>query len=93
MKHTPGPWTTEEGELNGLWEGVVYNDMIGTICSLDDEMSDCRDNARLIAASPDLLTIVKDLLFEFDEVTDAGQQDLDSVLRKARKVIDRLENA
>ena len=59
MKYTPGPWKMEEGELNGVWEGVVYNDRIGTICRLDDEMSGCRANAALIAAAPDMLATLE----------------------------------
>ena len=97
MKHAPGPW-----EVSEEWHGDLYIDsyiegegdtalakIVNNVCKTDQAEA----NARLIAAAPDLLTIVKDLLFEFDEVTDAGQQDLDSVLRQARKVMDRLENA
>ena len=97
MKHAPGPW-----EVSEEWHGDLYIDsyiegegdtalakIVNNVCKTDQAEA----NARLIAAAPDLLAIVQDLLFEFDEVTDAGQQDLDSVLRQARKVMDRLENA
>ena len=91
MKYTPEPWKMEEGELNGVWEGVVYNDRIGTICRLDDEMSGCRANARLIAAAPELLEVVQGLLFEFEEVTDERQRDIEALLIKARAVMLQME--
>ena len=60
MAHTPGPWETielarpNEGEI---LVGVAFDDphkfSIATVCSGDIEIT--RDDARLIAAAPDLL--------------------------------------
>jgi hypothetical protein len=58
MTHTPGPWTHEVHQLSEGFSGIVYaaNGMrVGT-----DHLSE--DDARLIAASPDLLEACKALV-------------------------------
>jgi hypothetical protein len=90
MKYTPGPWGIEydtgmnDGGTIMAGEHVIVTDVYGR----DTEGAEA--NARLIAAAPELLKVVQELLFEFDEVTDDGQRDVDSVLGHARKVIDTL---
>lgn len=55
MGHTPGPWTV--GEHRGVWVGpVVHADGKGVAFVVGSE-----DNARLIAAAPELLAALKDL--------------------------------
>ena len=57
MKHTPGPWEVCIGEVDGgLFE--IYQDEINTICRGDDEMIDWKANARLIAASPEMASVL-----------------------------------
>lgn len=59
MSHTPGPWAV--GDKRGVWAGpVVMADSgrrgIAFVCGESDA------NARLIAAAPDLLDAVEELL-------------------------------
>lgn len=56
-KHTPGPWTADDGEGYSGWRirsqaGTLIAEVVG-----DSYASDC--NARLIAAAPDLLAALK----------------------------------
>ena len=55
MAHTPGPWTTDDG-MNLTGQGGV---LIGELNPFVDE---CDDNARLIAAAPDLLAALESVL-------------------------------
>ena len=59
--HTPGPWHTDG------WENMVINDQWGTTIviapgSSTGTLGEMKANARLIAAAPDLLEAVKNLL-------------------------------
>ena len=63
--HTPGPWSveidhqTEAPEfIRAYHEGEMFD-----IATLSDETEDIGANARLIAAAPDLLAALDDLLF------------------------------
>jgi len=53
--NTQGPWELVFGKNGKEEEFVVYAPDDGTICRGDDEMVGFRDNARLIAAAPELL--------------------------------------
>lgn len=53
-KHTPGPWRWTAVE--GGWDGVESND--GLICKLALNEP---ENARLIAAAPELLVALKEM--------------------------------
>ncbi|EOU9618880.1 hypothetical protein ACOJM8_000977 [Klebsiella aerogenes] len=60
FKGTPGPW-------NGKDVGVCNQDRVGLqlgfIMSFDDErVAECTANAQLIAAAPDLLEALQDML-------------------------------
>lgn len=56
-KHTPGPWRYDH-ELDYCGEIIASN---GTsICSFTDEPS--TNDARLIAAAPDLLAVLQELV-------------------------------
>lgn len=54
-KHTPGPWE---------WDGKF------TVCITADDGTTCfrtrREDARLIAAAPELLAALKDVIAQFD---------------------------
>lgn len=62
VKHTPGPWITFQPRGDG--SVPVRTDGLGlTICYVHDgAICDAIANARLIAAAPDLLAALKDLL-------------------------------
>ncbi len=54
MAHTPGPW-----EVNS--ELVVLDKNNNEVCvpAISAQLLECKDNARLIAAAPDMLTALK----------------------------------
>lgn len=96
MKHTPGPWAqSHRKQPNGGYVTQVYCEKGETIASLawyPVEMGDgitgtSREaNARLIAAAPDLLLALDDLLFAY---CDPGNQggDHDDKVEAARAAI------
>jgi hypothetical protein len=57
MNHTPGPW--KQVSVRGGWDGVQVANGGTTICTLALNVP---DNARLIAAAPDLLEACQFLL-------------------------------
>ena len=63
MTHTPGPWTTEETPLSsrstGRWHVFDGFGTTAVVFGYDDEAA---ANARLIAAAPELLEALKDVL-------------------------------
>jgi hypothetical protein len=72
-RHTPGPWgvTSRQGDW---WDSVVFlqDSRNLEICQCfhdDSDLDECTANARLIAAAPDLLTALKEVLF-IAEVSD-----------------------
>ena len=65
-KHTPGPWEIQE-HPNGIYKyisGPEHLEFAQVVwCMEDDERSpECEANARLIAAAPELLEAVEELL-------------------------------
>lgn len=69
-KHTPGPWKVSRSDKDGAevkaiaeiaWCGVgaAYSMVSGVTQHIDAE--ECRANARLIAAAPELLAALEDL--------------------------------
>lgn len=68
MPHTPGPW-----EMNvGIDGAVVYHPDQGTIADVPMDLSAYPHNARLMAAAPELLEALEELLHapDPDEVED-----------------------
>ena len=65
-KHTPGPWFAKRAGDGGYFEWYVGRD--GENCPIAEDIADpmTRDpseaNAQLIAAAPDLLAALKDML-------------------------------
>ena len=92
-KHTPGPWYVGSGTYEGrnIYSVASVTDDDGftyqpIVASAEDDGIDCWDaNARLIAAAPDLLEALKDMvdLVELMCPFDGPQQ------RKARAAIAR----
>jgi hypothetical protein len=82
MKHTPGHWITT---------GVNVRAGDALICYATNHWADCETdhdeklaNARLIAAAPELLQALKDLL---EDQRDASLP----ILAKARAIIEKVE--
>ena len=69
MSHTPGPWEIEFDEYGGYdcitkgWHVKSKNQPIVTVDNGDGPNGE--DNARLIAAAPDLLICCKNLVEQF----------------------------
>ena len=60
--HTPGPWTIHEGGVSPIYNGLVciVDDHLSVIAEGKLVASDAwMDNARLIAAAPDMLAALK----------------------------------
>lgn len=83
--HTPGPW-----KLNSSYtffgNGTPVASMIAS--SLADLTAEEQANARLIAAAPDLLQALKDLLAVCDEELDDART---PEMRVARRIIAKAE--
>jgi hypothetical protein len=56
MAHTPGPWWVDAGP----GEGVEVHDGFGRTASVWGDEDTATANARLIAACPDMLALLKD---------------------------------
>ena len=63
MKHTPGPWLIKELDSNGNCLIKVGGSTVAKACYLGGT-EPAKANARLIAAAPELLQVVKDLMEE-----------------------------
>lgn len=88
MNHTPGQWLLVKGEVK--W--YIHSDTPDTICELSDGMysnSSMRNgtmeaNACLIAAAPDLLAALKNLI-DRDLIKDAYGDHVEEVLAAIEK--------
>lgn len=67
-KHTPGPWKTwgNNGCLVVDSNGLQVADMFHGIPVLHRSDAECRENARLIAAAPDLLAALQEVIAAAD---------------------------
>ena len=65
-KHTPGPWKADEGMI------VVAGHCVATYHSRDACGEETEANARLIAAAPDLLAVVRMVVRSRDDADAAG---------------------
>ena len=84
MSHIPGPWEVFESHT-GLW--VMDSAEQGAICQVEWCLeSDA--NARLIAAAPEMLAVLKQLCEKFGVCCDGTPW---SALREARAAIDKAE--
>lgn len=90
--HTPGPWVIYEPDVNSL---ELRDGCGGYICELTTEgceiPPDARANARLIAAAPDLLEALKDMVNGIDN--EIGRSRTDTNFPKARAAIAKAEAA
>ena len=93
--HTLGPWKydinpTSTEAIIVDWEGytvVELHALENSTCS-----SDLEDNARLIAAAPNLLLALKQMLREHDalQIANGSTEDRWPCATEARRLIDRL---
>ena len=90
MSHTPGPWETEWPKFDCTIKsrgGVVATVYIGQ--ELGDSESEA--NANLIAASPDLLAALKNIVRGYDGPTVDAATALSSYIDGARAAIAKAE--
>jgi hypothetical protein len=78
-KHTPGPWYVDHNDVMG--HGVVSRTKI---ISLYNGNRDWRANAALIAAAPDLLIALKELV---SEIYQSGMVDMEDILNNDSKTV------
>jgi hypothetical protein len=69
--HTPGPWFVDEDDRPGMeWNRHIYSGPQLAVCFMahSDGKAPERDaaNARLIAAAPDLLEALQEVMFVMD---------------------------
>ena len=68
MAHTPGPWNVVNTMPSDAMDiAVIFDEQSQCVCSVptgssNKPMQERRANARLIAAAPDLLALVKSLI-------------------------------
>lgn len=58
VKHSPGPWTADRRQITDAGKAVIASTFSGACYSLEQ----CDANDRLIAAAPELLGALVDLL-------------------------------
>lgn len=86
-KHTPGPWSYDsEGYVYGGEQGLIITD---PSCSNPDISADQNEaNARLIAAAPELLTALENVIqFHYGNKGLRGECDHIGWVRVARAAI------
>lgn len=94
MKHTPGPWTLmDDTTFSTLGDKrIIGANRISPAIVFGGLGAETDANARLIAASPELLATLKDL---YRILLDGMQGDYDTMLDslgRARKIIEAVEN-
>lgn len=94
MTHTPGPWSISQSR--GLYSGEARNlytvsGACGTICTTPNpSVADNAANARLIAAAPELLDAMREMLRQFADHEQYDEDGYDTAaINKARAAIAR----
>ena len=91
MNHTPGPWRIEP---NYRFEPDIVKDNekgtwpdCGVICTMNGPIDFSGNDARLIAAAPELLEALKYVIDIADNVKGAGMKCYKTAFSNARKAI------
>jgi hypothetical protein len=90
MKHTPGPWTVIGRELHGPDDSGVIVARIPEWGKLADTADPGPNNARLIAAAPDLLAALRALLRDCERLGFEGRNTA-RIKQQARAALARLK--
>lgn len=94
-KHTPGKWKAERADCWNSWE--IFTDSGENICIINNEQLAQADNARLIAAAPELLDALKSLIDGYIELVNSGDcgnwdPETDKEVIQARAAIAKAES-
>ena len=67
--HTPGPWLARNGKVWGVEDGTIGGLLVATLdpAVLEEEVAMKEADARLIAAAPELLLALSDMLDQFED--------------------------
>jgi len=100
-RHTPGPWRVLDGApgpndvVLACVESFAF-DALEVVATVDVFHDDPRPNARLIAAAPDLLEALKDILDRFEHERDIqlgnGSPDDYTAIEAAKAAIAKAED-
>jgi hypothetical protein len=60
-KHTPGPWNAADKRPRSQGFSIFADGQYVAFVGDSDAVTPCEDNARLIAAAPDLLAVCQEL--------------------------------
>ena len=83
---TPGPWRVDPKARTRVVRGE--NDTVTSTACQSDLMDDWHANARLIAAAPDMLSVLQFFAcIDFDNFTEHDEALLEDVKRDARAAI------
>jgi len=88
IKHTPGPWILGQSYTNDYAIREPEGECVAVTCSLLDGEDEA--NARLIAASPELLEVLKEAIQE-EEDYEFGLRVFTKWLDKAKALIEKIE--
>lgn len=95
MKHTPGPWTVDETKAMGAYGVWTDTDPMIPVCyfhhNRDRVPRDEQDaNAKLIAAAPDLLRCLSNLINDLDNRALRRYLNM-NVVKEAKAVLQHLK--
>ena len=95
MKHTPGPWKIEKTDESDVFKYAYIYDKRGLVVGTVDMPTapteitapEAKENAQLIAAAPDLLEALKDILADYERRWDIDE----CIVNSARNAINKAE--
>lgn len=96
-KHTPGPWrVTNRIQPDGAYDTLIQageKEVVAKLYARPRHVGQLQVDAELIAAAPELLSIMKELAFVVESVAhlQGREQELLPLADRARALQDRLE--
>lgn len=85
-QHTPGPWTLVLGQRGEAWVEAQQGDILVAECT-----ENAKANATLIAAAPEMLAALTDLLYVAEE--EGLEHAWGPAVEAARKALDKASTA
>ena len=90
-KHTPGPWKAESAAGQHDTAGWMVLGRSRLVASVSNLWEDAEANARLIAAAPELLEALKNIVDWFDVKRDLNDGAQSETLKEALAALDKAE--